>query len=79
MVRFEIAQDARMIDKLADTNVEIEGMKLSRFDRTLGLHRERIEKIYRESEVTPESSNFGSRFPRGSISDSPVSSNRETP
>lgn len=78
MVRFEIAQDARMIDQLADTNIEIEGMKLSRFDRTLGLHRERIEKIYRASAAT-ETSNIASRFSRSSLSDSSVSSSRETP
>lgn len=47
MVRFEIAQDAKMIDQLADKSVELDGMKLSRFDRPMTLHRERIERIYR--------------------------------
>jgi hypothetical protein len=32
---------------LADKNPDIDGMKLSRFDRVLGLNRERIEAIYR--------------------------------
>lgn len=47
MVRFEIAQDAKMIDQLADKSTDIEGMKLSRFDRPLALHRERIKRVYR--------------------------------
>lgn len=47
MVRFEIAQDAKMIDQLADKSIHMEGMKLSRFDRPLALHRERIENVYR--------------------------------
>ncbi|MEI8378843.1 MAG: Rieske 2Fe-2S domain-containing protein [Planctomycetota bacterium] len=47
MVRFEIAQDAKMVDQLADKSIDIDGMKLSRFDRPLALHRERIERIYR--------------------------------
>ena len=51
MVKFEIAQDARMLDQLADTNVDLQGMKLSRLDRPLALHRERIASIYRQSNV----------------------------
>lgn len=47
LVKFEIHQDAVMIEQLADVRTEIEGMKLSRFDRTLGLHRDRIQAIYR--------------------------------
>ena len=50
MVRFEIAQDAKMIDQLADKNPDITGMKLSRFDRPLALHRERLQRIYRQIE-----------------------------
>ncbi|MBI1314038.1 Rieske 2Fe-2S domain-containing protein [bacterium] len=52
MVRFEIRQDMRMIEQLADTRTEMEGMKLSRFDRTLGLHRERISRVYRNAAQT---------------------------
>ena len=47
MVRYEIRPDARMVNQLADTRTDILGMKLSRFDRTLSLHRERIAHVYR--------------------------------
>jgi hypothetical protein len=41
----------RILEGLADKNPNIEGMKLSRFDRVLGLNRERIERIYRGNET----------------------------
>jgi phenylpropionate dioxygenase-like ring-hydroxylating dioxygenase large terminal subunit len=44
---YEIDLDVKVLEGLADKNPSIEGMKLSRFDRVLGLNRERIEKIYR--------------------------------
>jgi phenylpropionate dioxygenase-like ring-hydroxylating dioxygenase large terminal subunit len=44
---YEIRLDVRVLEGLADKNPSIEGMKLSRFDRVLGLNRERIERIYR--------------------------------
>ena len=44
---YEIQLDVRVLEGLADKNPNIEGMKLSRFDRVLGLNRERIETIYR--------------------------------
>ena len=44
---YEIKLDVKVLEGLADKNPSIEGMKLSRFDRVLGLNRERIEKIYR--------------------------------
>ena len=44
---YEIQLDVRVLEGLADKNPSIEGMKLSRFDRVLGLNRERIESIYR--------------------------------
>ena len=44
---YEIQLDVRVLEGLADYNPNIDGMKLSRFDRVLGLNRERIEKIYR--------------------------------
>lgn len=44
---YEIELDVKVLEGLADKNPNIEGMKLSRFDRVLGLNRERIEKIYR--------------------------------
>lgn len=43
----EVRQDVAMLSHLADYNVSIEGMKLSRFDKVLGQTRERIASIYR--------------------------------
>jgi phenylpropionate dioxygenase-like ring-hydroxylating dioxygenase large terminal subunit len=43
----EIRLDVRILEGLADQNTALDGMKLSRFDRVLGLNRERIERIYR--------------------------------
>ena len=43
----EIRQDASMLEHMADKSVGIDGLKLSRFDRVLGLTRERISRIYR--------------------------------
>ncbi len=43
----EIKLDVRILEGLADKNPGIEGMKLSRFDKVLGLNRERIQRIYR--------------------------------
>lgn len=47
IVHIEIVCDVKMLESLADKNPRIEGMKLSRFDRVLGLNRDRIDKIYR--------------------------------
>ena len=44
---YEIQLDVKILEGLANKNPSIEGMKLSRFDKVLGLNRERIEKIYR--------------------------------
>lgn len=46
-VNREVQLDMEMLDKLADKAPGLEGMKLSRFDKVLGLHRERIARIYR--------------------------------
>jgi hypothetical protein len=43
----EIRQDISMLEHMADKSVGIEGLKLSRFDKVLGLTRERIGRIYR--------------------------------
>lgn len=43
----EVRQDIEMLEHMADKDVSIEGMKLSRFDKVLGLTRERISRIYR--------------------------------
>lgn len=48
MLDHEIRQDVRILENLADKNPTIEGMKLSRFDRVLGLNRERLETVYRK-------------------------------
>ena len=45
----EIQRDVDLIENLADHNPALEGMKLGRFDRPLGLNRERIQRIYRGS------------------------------
>jgi phenylpropionate dioxygenase-like ring-hydroxylating dioxygenase large terminal subunit len=47
MLDHEIRLDARILENLADKSPELTGMKLSRFDRVLGLNRERIERVYR--------------------------------
>jgi phenylpropionate dioxygenase-like ring-hydroxylating dioxygenase large terminal subunit len=47
MLDKEIWLDVRILENLADKNPVVEGMKLSRFDRVLGLNRERIDRIYR--------------------------------
>ncbi len=54
IVRREVALDCNIMSKLADKRADIRGMKLSRFDRPLGLHRERIERIYRQNESDVE-------------------------
>jgi hypothetical protein len=43
----EIRADVAMLEHLADYSTAIEGLKLSRFDKVLGLTRERIDRIYR--------------------------------
>ena len=43
----EIRLDVRILEGLADQSAGLEGMKLSRFDKVLGLNRERIERVYR--------------------------------
>jgi len=43
----EVQADVSMLYHMADYNTGIEGLKLSRFDKVLGLTRERIASIYR--------------------------------
>jgi phenylpropionate dioxygenase-like ring-hydroxylating dioxygenase large terminal subunit len=45
----EISKDMVVLKGLASYNPSLEGMKLGRFDRALGLHRERIQRIYRNA------------------------------
>lgn len=46
-IDYEIQLDVKILEGLADKNTSIDGMKLSRFDRVLGLNRERIDRVYR--------------------------------
>jgi phenylpropionate dioxygenase-like ring-hydroxylating dioxygenase large terminal subunit len=43
----EIRLDLDILGSLASYDTAIDGLKLSRFDRALGLNRERIERVYR--------------------------------
>lgn len=43
----EICLDKNILEGLADQSADIEGMKLSRFDKALVLNRERIDRVYR--------------------------------
>jgi hypothetical protein len=50
--RHEIDRDCSMLRGLADARPGLEGLKLSRFDRIMGLNRERIDRIYRGLSVS---------------------------
>ncbi|MBY0587682.1 Rieske 2Fe-2S domain-containing protein [bacterium] len=52
IVHIEIVCDVKMLSSLADKSPELHGMKLSRFDRVLGLNRDRIQSIYRGESPT---------------------------
>jgi len=41
-----VDEDAAVLEHLADQSTTLDGMKLGRFDRTLGLTRERLDRIY---------------------------------
>ncbi|MBK8396959.1 MAG: Rieske 2Fe-2S domain-containing protein [Leptospiraceae bacterium] len=47
IVKLEILRDKEILEKISDKNPNISGMKLTRFDRSLGPNRKRIQKIYR--------------------------------
>ena len=47
----EIKLDLEILKGLASQETGIEGMKLSRFDKVLGLTRERISRVYRGEPV----------------------------
>jgi phenylpropionate dioxygenase-like ring-hydroxylating dioxygenase large terminal subunit len=49
----EIRLDMRILEGLADQSADIEGMKLSRFDKSLALNREHINRVYRGLESEP--------------------------
>ncbi len=46
LVDLEIKRDVATVEKLADKSPDIAGLRLSRFDRVLGLNRKRIAAIY---------------------------------
>jgi phenylpropionate dioxygenase-like ring-hydroxylating dioxygenase large terminal subunit len=50
----EIRLDMRILEGLADLNADIEGLKLSRFDKALALNRERINRVYRGLGTPPQ-------------------------
>ena len=52
MLDHEIRLDKHILENLAEQDPSIEGLKLSRFDRVLGLNRERIERIYRAGKAS---------------------------
>ena len=56
MLDGEIRRDVRMLEQLACQDVSVRGLKLSRFDRTLGLNRERIARVYRGAALGPRTS-----------------------
>lgn len=53
----EIRLDVRILENLANYNTSIEGMLLSRFDKVLGLNRERISRIYHGQEADAPATN----------------------
>jgi phenylpropionate dioxygenase-like ring-hydroxylating dioxygenase large terminal subunit len=55
----EMRADVEMLHHLADTSPRIEGLKLSRFDKVLGLNRDRIARIYRGEHAPPRVSLVG--------------------
>jgi phenylpropionate dioxygenase-like ring-hydroxylating dioxygenase large terminal subunit len=55
LVNLEVGLDVKMLNNLADKSPEIYGMRLSRFDKVLGLNRARIQKVYRGQLTQSES------------------------
>jgi phenylpropionate dioxygenase-like ring-hydroxylating dioxygenase large terminal subunit len=51
--RLEIDADVDMLQYLADYDPGLNGLKLSRFDKSLGLTRERIQRVYRGVDAAP--------------------------
>jgi phenylpropionate dioxygenase-like ring-hydroxylating dioxygenase large terminal subunit len=49
----EINLDVRILEGLADKRPDLDGMKLSRFDKSLGLNRERLNRVYRGEPARP--------------------------
>ncbi len=55
IVNHEVVLDQRRIERLADTNPDLRGTRLGRFDAALREHRKRIEHIYRMRRNDPGS------------------------
>jgi nitrite reductase/ring-hydroxylating ferredoxin subunit len=59
----EIGFDLDVLNGLASYETSLEGMKLSRFDRVLGLNRERIERVYRRGRVLEDTGTEANPIP----------------
>jgi phenylpropionate dioxygenase-like ring-hydroxylating dioxygenase large terminal subunit len=59
-VDMELKLDVKVLEGLASQDPSLEGMKLSRFDRVLGMNRERINRVYRGIAASAEHSNGSS-------------------
>ena len=55
LVRNEILLDKAMLEKIADKSPDLDGMKLSRFDKPLAEARKRIAAIYLQGSVASRS------------------------
>lgn len=64
----EIRNDVAILHNLASYETGIAGLKLGRFDKVLGLTRERIERIYRRNGTPPSGSWHGDEVSAGSHS-----------
>jgi phenylpropionate dioxygenase-like ring-hydroxylating dioxygenase large terminal subunit len=53
LLNVEIGLDVAILEGLASYDTSLEGMKLSRFDRALGLNRDRIQTLYRGDKSLP--------------------------
>jgi phenylpropionate dioxygenase-like ring-hydroxylating dioxygenase large terminal subunit len=54
LIHQTVEEDAWLMRNLADRSTDLQGMKLGRFDRVLGLTRERMRRVY-EGEPAPTS------------------------
>ena len=61
----EIRADVSMLHHMADYNTGLEGLKLSRFDKVLGLTRERITRVYRGEPAARAALPLAAPFPAG--------------
>jgi hypothetical protein len=64
----EIGFDMAILNGLASYETSLEGMKLSRFDRVLGLNRERLQSIYRSDRSLDKNTAQNPSSPQGTSS-----------